>query len=256
MAKDKEREKFHQDLLMMSLYKLRRACVDAGIPVKDIRSAEEQGEEAMIELIMEKYDSGDVAPPGIRKGKPKGEVKKEKVTRTAQRAPEPDPEPEDEEPVNDPDESEEPMSMNDDDDLWGSDEDDGEPEPEPEEEPEEEPKPKRTAARKVAKKEPVVEQSGLEEQVAQLMDLQVTIAENIDSLNKTVLKTAMAIEEMQKYVVFIKEFTEKCVGNVNKFLRKNKLLNPLKEIASIRSEAYATSGLKVEKSSVSRKAKT
>lgn len=251
MAKDKEREKFRQDLLNMSRFKIRRGCIDSGCPVNEVRAAEAEGEEAMIELLMQKYDDGEVEIPGMSKSKTKTAGKK--TTRKAQRA-EPAPEPEEtEEQEVEPDEPEEPEDFNEDD-LWG---DDGDVDPEPEED--EEP-PKKAVTRKAAKAakdpEPVVEQSGLEDQVAQLMDLQVTIAENVDALSKTVLKMAVTVEEIQKYVVFTKVFMEMGTASAFKFLKQSKLANPLKHMLVIRQKAYDKSGLEAPKGDGSRKAKT
>lgn len=249
MAKDKEREGFRQDLLNMSRFKIRRECIDQGCPVNEVREAEAEGEEAMIELLMQKYDAGEVEIPGMTKSKTKNTAKK--TTRKAKRE-EPAPEPEEKEEAEvEPEEPEDPEDFNEDD-LWG---DDGDVDPEPEEE---EP-PKKSVTRKAAKKtepEPAAEQSGLEDQMAQLMDLQVTIAENVDALSKTVLKLSKTVEEAQKYSVFVKVMLEMGTAAAFKFLKQSKLPNPLKHTMVIRQKAYEKSGLEEPKGDGSRKAKT
>lgn len=250
MAKDKERERFKQDLLNMSRFKIRRACIDHGCPTSEVREAETDGEEAMIELLMQKYDAGEVEIPGMTKSKTKNTGKK--TTRRAKREPEVEVENTEEpetEPETEPEESEEPDEF-DENDLWGD--DDLEPEPK-----DEEPPPKKSVTRKAAKNaEPIAEQSGLEDQMAQLMDLQVTIAENVDALSKTVLKMSNKVEETQKYVVFLKVLLEMGTGGAFKFLKTNKLPNPLKHMRAIIQKAYEKSGLDAPKSDGTRSAKT
>jgi len=67
MGKNEEREAFKQAALKMAKYRLRRVMHEAGCTPQEVREAEVEGEDKMVEIILTKYDEGAIDLPGLEK---------------------------------------------------------------------------------------------------------------------------------------------------------------------------------------------
>jgi len=122
MGSNKEREAFRQVILKMAKYRLRRVMHLAGYTQQEVREAEIAGEDNMIELIMTKFDEGDINILSLDKDK-SPEPREEKSPKRSSK-------------VKDEDDDDPYSKVFDDDDVEGVESD---PEPDPSEEQPEEP---------------------------------------------------------------------------------------------------------------------
>ncbi len=124
MGNNKEREAFRQVILKMAKYRLRRVMHLAGYTQQEVREAEIAGEDSMIELIMTKFDEGDINILSLDKDKSPEPRKEEKSPKRSSKVKEKD------------EDDDDPYSkVFDDDDVEGVESD---PEPDPSEDPPEE----------------------------------------------------------------------------------------------------------------------
>jgi hypothetical protein len=89
MSKKDEREAFKQVALKMSKYRLRRALNKAGCDPQEVREAEVEGEDRLVEVLLTKYDENDIDLPNLERamGKSAGSPKKtEEPKRAAKRS--------------------------------------------------------------------------------------------------------------------------------------------------------------------------
>lgn len=173
MGAKEEREAFKQSVLKMAKYRLRRVLNEAGCTPQEVREAEVEGEDKMIEIIMTKYDEGAINFPGLEKatGKSAGGGQTKRTAERSKKEPEPA----------------------DDDDPYGDafgDDDNSEEETPPEDnqgvENNEVEEPKRRGKRKIEKSASDVDLSALEEKLDKIMDLLVSTVETTVELSEKV----------------------------------------------------------------------
>ncbi len=209
------REAFKQELLHTSNWGLRRLATGpkgAGIEIAVVKEAEETGPEAVVDVIMEKYDEG-WRPGGAAlnpQSSPASSPAKKRTT---------DKKPPKEEPKNEPDPepAPEPEASGDDDPVasaWDEEGSDGLPadldldldddEPEPEPEPE---KPKRRQRQTKTKTAPAAETSALEEKVDKVLDTLMKMASMFSKIEKTLDSIDATVNEVKFLVIEGKEAT-------------------------------------------------
>lgn len=206
------REAFKQELLHTSNWGLRRLATGpkgAGIEIAVVKEAEETGPEAVVDVIMEKYDEG-WRPGGAALNPQSSPAPSPAKKRTT------DKKPPKEEPKNEP----EPEASGDDDlvaSAWDEEGSDGlpadldlgedeEPAPEPAPEPEPE-KPKRQRRQTKPKAAPAAETSALEEKVDRVLDTLMKMASMFSKIEKTLDGIDEAVNEVKFLVVEGKEAT-------------------------------------------------
>lgn len=202
------REAFKQELLHTSNWGLRRLATGpkgANVEVAEMKQADETGPEAVVELIMEKYDSG--WRPGGPALNPQSSGKSE-----TKKAP-----PKDDPPANDPPAEEESGNPWDDVGTGGEDvnlDGDGgtpDPEPDPEPPPKEEPKRQRRAPAKAA---PTGETSALEEKVDKVLDTMMKFATVISKFEKLADSINDNIDDVLLVVTETKELNTVVFGGL------------------------------------------
>jgi hypothetical protein len=200
MGKNEERGAFKQAALKMAKYRLRRVMHEAGCTPQEVREAEVEGEDKMVEIILTKYDEGAIDLPGLEKsaGKaPTGSTsKKEEPKEEPKRNAKKDP-PKKEKPPKDDDDDDDPYSsaFDDDDEVKeeskANDEDSGDDEDGPHGDDESvenhEADPPRKAERKAKRtEESTPDVSALEAKVDKLLDLTVSTIEAVVELRDVV----------------------------------------------------------------------
>lgn len=219
---EKGREMFKQELLNASAFKLRHIATEqAAVEVTDLKKAVAEGDEAVVELILEKWDDG--WRPGGAPLNPKSQVAKKRRAAPKKDAapkkaatepdtapdPEPDPEPEPAEGVNPWDEDGE------DDDssiaaALGLDDDDEEPTQPVDDQPDSPPEPERAR-----------ESSAVEEKLDQILDLVTQAVEVLLEVNDNAI-------EARKVATQTWELSTRAFGR----LFKNGAAKPLKGFAT------------------------
>lgn len=194
-----DRENFHQAALKMSKYRLRKALSLAKAPHKMIREAEAEGAQEMVKLLMEKYDEGAIAMPGLVEVADKKDAGKstERKADTSKEEPPDDPpeDPPDDDPGDDPEEDDFGINFDDDDDDSGG---ETEEEEDPPEEPPDDPEPEDDDdGRQAATEEQMTEKElgAIEGKLDTTMDtvtsaveILSTLAEDMESLKTRVEK--------------------------------------------------------------------
>lgn len=215
MAAKKEKEAFKQAALKMSRYRLRRALAEAGLDPKEIRDAEVDGEDEMVSVLVAKFEDGDIDMPGLEKaagkslsddddGEPKRKAKKsggnKKASKSTKKSSgrkakkkEEEEEPEDDEGEGDEDGNDDPYSSAfEDDEGTEDDESSSDDDGYEDDETDEDPPPRK--AKKSAKKSTDDEKDGSEAMLSELMDMQLTMAEELDKMADNVRVMEQRIE--------------------------------------------------------------
>lgn len=213
------REAFKQELLHTSNWGLRRLATGpkgAGVEIATMKTAEETGPEAVVEIILEKYDAGwrpggatlnpqskpSTNPAGKRTTKKK-ESKKEAGPKKKKEA-----EPVDDNPVASAWDEEGSDGLPADLDLDAEEEEEDEPIVEPEPEPEPKPEtPKRQRRRVSPKTAPAGEVSALEEKVDRVLDTLMKMAAMFSKIEKTLSGIDKTVNDLKFHIIESKETT-------------------------------------------------
>lgn len=197
MGKKEEREAFRQQAMRMARYRLRRAMKLCGYSATEIREAEIEGEDRMVELIMIKYDEGAIDISGLEKegaSPPQQKAAKEEtVKRTAKKAAKKEEEEEEEDPYAD--------AWEDEDVEVSTSKEDKEEEESVSVENDEVDEPPPKAKRSAKRSEPSGDLGAIEVKLDKCVDLIVTAMGVISDLNDTVNKfigEAVVFEEIVK----------------------------------------------------------
>lgn len=208
MKTDEEiaREAFKQELLHTSNWGLRRLAVGAkgaNVEIASMKKADETGPEAVIELILEKYDDG------WRPGSTALNAQSRPAKTSTKEAPP------DEEPANEPDNPPEEEG-----DPWDDIGTNGAPldldngvEKEPDPEPAPEPEPKKRQ-RRTTKTTPATESSALEEKVDKILDTLMKMAMVISKLEKAVSSVDASVQAVWFTVIEGKEVSTVAFGGL------------------------------------------
>lgn len=213
MGKKEEREAFKQAILKMAKYRLRRVLSEAGCTAQEVREAEVEGEEKMVEIIMTKYDEGAIDFPGLERAtgkdlsggkQPDPAPDGKEPKRTAKKGNSKREEPKDEDPYSgafdddDDGSSGDDKGSDDDDDNKGSDDEGGGGEDTGIEDDDKEPP--RKAER--SKRKSASEDSDIDSKIAKVMDLLLSNIETLVELSEKFDKFVTQHIEFEETVKF------------------------------------------------------